>query len=142
MVCFSMIKTDLGCAVWVSTKSSIIYCFKWLVVFYESVSKTVQDGVKDHHRKQWLSTVVQKSQLCCRPFLPLLCMHTTHRKENIVKFSSQIIGVNIFSLYMQAMFDDAGNTKMILITLVFCCSTLCHTGFWEHGVMERNFAVN
>lgn len=34
-----------------------------------------------------------------------------------------------------------GYTKMISITLVYCCSTLCHTWFEEHEVMERNFAV-
>lgn len=38
-------------------------------------------------------------------------MHTTPRKEIIVKFSSQIIRVNTRSLYMQAMFDDAGIYK-------------------------------
>lgn len=38
-------------------------------------------------------------------------------KENIVKFTSYVIGVNILGKYMQSMFDDAGINKKVEVPL-------------------------
>lgn len=38
-------------------------------------------------------------------------------KENIVKFTSYVIGVNILGKYMQSMFDDAEINKKVEVPL-------------------------
>lgn len=38
-------------------------------------------------------------------------------KENIVKFTSYVIGVNILGKYTQSMFDDAGINKKVEVPL-------------------------
>lgn len=123
------------------------------IVFQEFVSKTVKGGLKD--RKFSPKTITQYScpenprcvvNLFCRYLACIPNKGPFYRrplppgKENIVKLSSQVIGVNTLGKYKQSMFDDAGIDKKVVnhSGRVYCCSTFYNAGFEGQGVMKRS----
>ncbi|XP_062572924.1 zinc finger MYM-type protein 2-like [Saccostrea cucullata] len=123
------------------------------IIYNESMSKTVKGGLKD--RKLTPKTITQFSNpqnpRCVVDLFTLYLSSIPNKgpfyrrplppgKENIVKFSSQVVGINTLGKYMQSMFDDAGIDKKVVnhSGRVYCCSTLYNAGFEEQEVMKRS----